>query len=187
MDTTLTVEARQDTGKGVARKLRAQGKAPGVIYANGGEATLVTFDPIRLNEIFRKTENRNTVVQVSLDGQTIDVLVQEAQRHPVSRAILHVDFLKLDKTKIVEVMVPVRGVGRPAGASLGGRLRLIRRTLKTRCTYENIPEFHDIDVTPMQIGDMVSASQIPTADGVEIVFDRDFYVLTCYGSKRAKR
>lgn len=184
METNLAAETRSETGKGVARKLRAAGKIPAVLYANGDAATHLTIDPVRLDEIFRHTRNRNTVVQLELDGTSVPALVKTAQRHPVSRAILHVDFYAVSADKEVEVMVPLRAVGRPAGASLGGRLRLIRRTIRARCTYENIPETLDIDVTPMNIGDMKKVSEVIVPDGVTVPFDDDFNVITCYGKKK---
>ncbi|MCB9662542.1 MAG: 50S ribosomal protein L25 [Alphaproteobacteria bacterium] len=183
MDTTLNAEPRTNTGKGAARKLRAAGKVPAVVYADGDAATEVEIDPARLDEIFRKSRNRNTVVQLKLGDAEVPVLVQEAQRHPVSRQFLHVDFLKVGADKPVEVMVPVVAAGRPAAAVLGGRIRIIRRELKVRCTYDRIPETLDVDVSPMEIGDIVKASEVPTPEGVSLVFETDFNVLTCFGKK----
>lgn len=186
MDNTLSLELRNDAGKGVARKLRADGKAPGVIYADGADATSIAFDTRTLTDIFRRTRNRNTVVQLQMGDKTVPAIVKAAQRHPVSREILHVDFYAVGD-KPIEVMVPVRAVGRPAGASIGGRIRLIRRDLKVKCTYDKIPATLDVDVTPMHIGDFVAASEIPTADGVEILFENDFNVVSCYGKKGGKK
>lgn len=186
MELSLVAEARSDAGKGAARKLRAAGKLPAVIYAEGGAARSVAVDPTQLIDIFRHTRDPNTIVQLQVEGETVPVLVKDTQRHPVSRQLLHVDFYAVSSTRPVTVMVPVRGIGRPAGAALGGRLRLIRRELKTRCIYDKIPATHDVDVTPMEIGDMVKATQIPLAEGVELVFENDFNVLTVYGKRVRK-
>ena len=185
MDTTLAAEIRTSTGKGAARKARAAGKVPGVIYG-AADAQPITTDPKALDDIFRISRNRNTIVQLKIGDETVPALVKDAQRHPVSREYLHIDFLQVVPGKILEVMVPVRTVGRPAGAQLGGRLRLIRRTLRTRCTFDKIPECFEVDISPMNIGDMVKASEIETPEGVEIVIDHDFNVLTVYG-KRGKK
>lgn len=184
METSLSVEPRQDTGKGVARKLRAAGRIPAVIYADGKEARHGAVDPARLQEIFRKSQNRNTVVQLEIDGATVPALVKEAQRHPVSRALLHVDFLTVRADKPVEVMVPIRGVGRPAGAAVGGKLEVYRRKLRVRCAYDRIPETLDVDVTPLEVGGTVKASEVPTPEGVEVVFDHDFKVLGVVGKRK---
>lgn len=184
MDTTITASARPDTGKGVARKLRREGLVPAVLYADGTESRPLAVDPKALTDLFRHTRNRNTVVQLDFDGEKVEAIVKEVQRHPVSRELRHVDFLRVTQGKIIEVMVPVNPVGRPAGASLGGRIRLVRRDLKIRASYEHIPPTLDIDVTPLHIGDIVKASEIATPDGVSLVMEADFNVIACYGKKQ---
>jgi hypothetical protein len=84
-------------------------------------------------------------------------------------------------------MVPVTTTGVPKGAVFGGRLRLIRRELLVRCAFDKIPANFTVDVTPMNIGEIVKASEIETADGVAIVFENDFNVLTLYGKKVAEQ
>ncbi|MCB9670403.1 MAG: 50S ribosomal protein L25 [Alphaproteobacteria bacterium] len=184
MSNTLNATVRSSSGKGAARKTRRDGKIPAVLYGPENEPVPVDIDPDQLVRIFRKTNDRNTVVDVEIDGTSVPTLVQDVQRHPVSRDILHVDFYRVSKSKPVEVMVPVTTVGRPAGAVLGGRLRLIRRVVRTRCVYDRIPSSFVVDISPMNIGDMVKASEIATPEGVEIVFDHDFNVLTVYGKKQ---
>lgn len=185
MDTSLSANARPENhGKGGARKLRATGRIPGVIYGRGREATPVDLDPGALDLIFRTTRNRNTVLNLQVDGETIPCLVREAQRHPLTREILHVDLYALERDQVVTVDVPVEPHGKPAGASIGGRLRVIRRTLEVRCKYQDIPETIPVDTTPMNIGDFIKVSEIPTAEGVELVHDVDFNVLSLYGKKQ---
>lgn len=183
MNTSLAIEARTDTGKGVARKLRAEGRVPGVIYRGGDEAKPVALDPIKLLDIFRKTRNANTVLELDLDGETIRAIVKEAQRHPVSRDILHVDFFAVADGEPVTVMVPVRPVGRPAGAQQGGRLQIIRRELKVSCTWDKIPAAIEVDVTPLKVGDLRQASEIPMPEGVTHLYDNDFNVLRLLGKR----
>ena len=188
MDTTIEVTPRADTGKGWARKARAAGQLPAVVYGPSYGPRPITLDPTPLVDLFRRTGNRNTVVQVSLgDGETVPCLVREVQRHPVSRQILHVDFYAVDREAEVEVMVPIRPVGRPKGAILGGRLRLIRRQVRAACRYDQIPESFEVDVSPMEIGDMLSASQISLPDGVRLVQEHDFNVVTVYGKRASAK
>jgi large subunit ribosomal protein L25 len=182
MDTTLAATKRNESGKGGARKLRAAGKMPAVLYGIDSDTISLAVDPKQLTDIFQGTQNRNTVLQLDIDGTTVPALVREAQRHPVSRDILHVDFQQVGE-KPVEVMIPVTTTGKPAGAVLGGRLRLIRRELKVRCNYANIPFNFQVDVSDMQIGDIIKASEIDVPDGVQVVYTHDFNVLTLYGKK----
>jgi len=181
---TLAAETRNEaTGKSVARKIRASGQIPAVVYARGGDSTSIKVDPNALTEIFRKTQDRNTIVHLELEGDTIPTLVRDAQRHPVKRDILHVDFYRLDPGQVVEVMVPIAGVGRAAGMSIGGRLRLIRREVRVRCAWEKIPAVIEHDITAMEIGDMVKASELTLPEGVELVFKNDFNVMSLYGKR----
>ncbi len=179
---------RSESGKGLARKLRAQGRLPAVMYGPHTEPLSLALDPQVLINLFRTTQNRNTVVDVKMAGEADDnavpCLVREVQRHPLTRDILHVDLYAVDREGEVEVMVPLTTVGRPKGAILGGRIRLIRRTVKASCRYDRIPEKFVVDVSHLDIGDMVKASEIPLPEGVSLVYDHDYNVITLYGKKR---
>lgn len=185
---TLTANVRDnETGKSVTRKLRATGRIPAVVYAQGTEATSIVVDPNALTEIFRKTGDRNTIVHLELDGDKVPTLVKTAQRHPVKRDILHVDFYRLSPGQVVEVMVPLAGVGRAKGMSIGGRLRLVRREVKVRCEWSKIPATIDHDIRPLEIGDVVRASELTMPDGVELVVKNDFIVMSLYGKRAPKK
>lgn len=184
MNHTVAAETRQDTGKSIARKLRAAGRIPAVICATDGNTVTLMLDPAPLLEIFRKTKDRNTIIHLDVDGEQVPVLIKDAQRHPVSREVLHIDFYRLSPGQVVEVMVPVNPVGRPKGASVGGRVELYRRDLKVSAPWDRIPARLDIDVSPLEIGDTIKASQIAMAEGTSVVFDRDFPVAICAGKKK---
>ena len=184
--TSLQAAIRTDNGKGEARKLRATGRIPGVLYGPDHEPVTLSVDPDALTEIFKQTQDRNTIVQLQVEGDTVPTLVREVQRHPLTRELLHADFYRVSMERPVEVMVPLRPVGRPRGAVLGGRTRLIRRELRARCRYDRIPVDLPVDVTPMQIGDMVKVSQVKVPEGVELVYDHDFNVVTVYGKRGAR-
>lgn len=184
MNTSLEAEVRVDQiGKGVARKLRKSGRVPAVVYGKASEPTSVSVEPKALADIFMETGNRNTVIQLSVDGKVIPCLVKEVQRHPLSQDMLHVDFYSVPESDTIQVMVPVRGVGRAKGMTIGGRLRLIRREVRIECNYKDIPESVDYDISPMEIGDMVKASELSIPKGCALVADHDFNVLTVYGKR----
>jgi large subunit ribosomal protein L25 len=186
MNANLKAEVRiGETGKGASRKLRSSGQIPAVVYGAGEEATSVAVDPKTLTDIFTNTQDRNTVVNLDIEGTEYPCLVRQVQRHPLGRHLLHVDFYKVPLEDEVVVTVPIRGVGRAQGMTLGGRLRIIRREIKVACNYKNIPSFIDYDITPMEIGDMVKASELPMPEGCSLVADHDFNVLTVYGKRLA--
>jgi len=184
MENKLEANVRTDEGgKSHARKLRMAGQIPAVVYGGGGEATRVSFKPKALLDLFDATKNRNTVLTLELGGEAVPVLVGEVQRHPVNRTLVHVDFIRVSEDRPVTVMIPVNPTGKPKGAVAGGRLRVIRRELKARCRYDRIPERFNLDVSEMDIGDFYKASAVPTAEGVEVLFEQDFNVLSVEGKK----
>jgi large subunit ribosomal protein L25 len=186
METTLAATKRTEKGKGDARKLRASGRLLAVLYGVQEQSISLTVDPKELTDIFRDSGNRNTVVQLEIDGTKVPTIVREAQRHPVSRELLHVDFQEVSDAKPVQAMVPVTTTGKPAGAIFGGRLRLIRRELRVQCAYDKIPTNFEVDVSNMNVGDMVRASEISVPKGVKLIFAHDFNVLCLYGKKSSE-
>ena len=184
MDTTLVADVREgDLGKGSTRKLRAQGRLPGVLYGQGSTGVSLHVDPVGFDTIFRTTRDKNTVIKLKVDGKGVPCLVREIQRHPVSREILHVDFYRLDKKVPVSVDVAIRPVGTAAGQSLGGHLQLIRRTIPVLCSYTDIPQALEVDVTSLNIGDVVSIAQVGAPKGVTLVYENDFNVLALVGRR----
>ncbi len=172
------------TGKENARKIRSNGKVPAVIYGAGSAATSIEVEPNVLVDLFRKTNNRNTVVHLAVDGKHVPTLVREVQRHPLSREILHVDFQAVAKDQPVVVPVPVRVIGKSKAVGVGGRINVVRRSVKVASAYDRIPEFVDVDVSELDVGDVVRVSKVPMGDGTEIVFDNDFQILSVEGKIR---
>lgn len=184
MDTTITATLRQDAGKGAARKLRAKGLIPAVMYSGGDAGRQLSVNPVDVNEVFRKTKNRNTILFINVDGEATPALVQEAQRHPVSRALLHLDFYALTPGQRVTVKVPLIATGRPKGAEVGGRVQIIRRDIRISCPWESIPEQLEIDVSPMDVGDMLQSTDLPLAEGLRVETDRPFLIARCLGRRK---
>jgi large subunit ribosomal protein L25 len=184
MDTTLDVTARTEVGeKGANRRLRAGGAVPGTIMGGGRGPAHVVFDGATFLELFRRSGSRNTIVQLR-GAESVPALVGEVQRHPLSRSVLHVDFRRLPPGAEVEVEVPVTTTGKPAGATQGGRVRIVHRALRVRCPWESIPATLDVDVTPMEVGDSVKASGFPLPAGVSFVARGDFHIVELLGARK---
>lgn len=177
----VTAAARSTTGKGAARKSRKAGQTPGVLYRAGGSATPINFDVAELAAVFRKTADPNTVVSLTFDGSARTCLIREIQRHPVSRTVVHVDFYEIDADYPVTVSVAIRPVGRAVGTRAGGTLRVLARRLTVKCPAGSIPSHLDVDVTDLDVGRFIKASQVPAPAGVAISFAQDFNVLTVQG------
>ena len=181
----LTANPREEMGKGAARKLRAAGLLPAVIYRAGQPATSISLDPLALENAFRKTGNRNTLVDLGVDGKSFVCLVKSTQRDPMSAELLHVDFFEVDSNEDVVVDVPVSAVGKAAGVVAGGKLRIVKRDLRIQCKPADIPDTVAVDVTPLSIGDFVRVSQVPAPSGTQIVAPNDFNVVTVLGKRGA--
>ena len=180
---SLSATPRTNFGKGAARKIRAQGLLPAVIYRAGQAATSIALDPQELENAFRRSGNRNTLVDLGVDGSNFVCLVKETQRDPVSAVLLHVDFYEVADSEPVVVSVPVEAVGKAAGVVAGGKLRLIRRDLTVSCKPGDIPATVEVDVTSLVVGDFIRVSGITAPSGVEIIAPNDFNVVTVVGKR----
>jgi len=183
---SLNASSRNDLGKGAARKIRAQGLLPAVIYRAGQSSTTVSLDPNELETAFRRSGNRNTLVSIGVDGKTFTCLVKATQRDPVTANLIHVDFYEVDADVEVMVRVPVKPTGKAIGVTAGGKLRLIRRDLDVRCKPDSIPASVNVDVSKLNIGDFVRVSTVPAPAGAEIVAPNDFNILTVVGKRGAR-
>lgn len=182
MDTySINAEIRAAGGKGDVRKARAKGATPGVMYRAGNEATAMAFDAKSLSAIFRKTNDPNTIVQVQMAGKVYPCLIREIQRNPLSRIVEHVDFHHVQAGERVNVRVAVTTSGRAAGVRAGGQLRVLARAVNLQCDAYQVPSAVNVDVTPLETGRFIRASQLDLPAGATIVFAQDFNVVTVEG------
>jgi large subunit ribosomal protein L25 len=171
----LKVEARKETGKGPMAILRRAGQIPAVCYGKGLEPLPVSLDPEALMQILRGPRGLNSLIRLDgAEGRT--VFVQEIQRHPVSRDVLHVDFIHVDTEQTVRRHVPVEFVGKPEGVKLGGVLQITRREILVESLPALIPESITINVEPLLIGHSVHVEEIELPEGARAIFERNFSI-----------
>ena len=169
---SLGAEPRTETGKGVARKLRAAGKVPGVIYGHGRDARALTINAREFERLAERIRVTSTVIELALDGKTARTLIREIQRHPLDRALIHVDFQELVAGEKVTVSVPLRYVGTPDGVrTSGGIMEEIAHVLHVRCDPADIPDHIDVDVTALTIGHGLHVSDLQLQAGIEVLDD----------------
>ena len=170
----LSVTARENSGKGVARSLRREGRVPAVIYGHGREPKSLSINTRDLEKLLEHISAENTVIDLDLDGTSSRTLIREIQRHPFKRQILHVDFQELVAGEKVIVRVPVILIGVPDGVRMdGGILDQTMRELEVEVDPSNIPNHIEVDVTKMVIGSSLHVSDITLPEGVEVVADED--------------
>ena len=175
-ETSLAVRPRTSGGKGAARKLRATGRMPAVLYGPELPATPLDLEMRTLERILR-SEGANTLLRLEVEGrrdlsETV-VLVRELQRHPVQRTLLHADFVQVDLSRVVEVAIPLHLVGKPRGVELGGILDPLLRDITVRCLPRAIPEAIEVDVSELDVGDVLHVRDLTIPAGVELAVDPD--------------
>jgi large subunit ribosomal protein L25 len=188
MATTATLNAttRAETGKGVARKLRASGQVPAVIYGHAREALSLTLDARELSRLLDRISAANTVVEVTFGGRPSRTLIREIQRHPVKRHVLHVDFQELVAGETVTVKVPLVLVGTAEGVrSGGGVLDHSLHSIEIEADPVNIPNHIDVDVSALGIGDSIHVRDLTLPAGITVLDDPDASVLTIQLSRAA--
>jgi len=165
--TTLQAEVRDSRGKGPARRLRAEGKVPGVFYGPGVQPTPLTLSPKELTQALRGERGRNVVFKLSVDGKDQLAMVKDVTTDPVTQELLHIDLYRILEDKVLEVHVPLHAIGRSVGVVQGGVLNITRRTLPLRTTPANIPVSIDVDVTHLDLKDTISVEDVEFPQGVE--------------------
>lgn len=169
---SLTATPRSDRGKGVARKLRAAGQVPGVIYGHGREPQPLTVNAREFDRLAERVRITSTVIELALDGKTARTLIRELQRDPIRRSVIHIDFQELVAGEKIVVSVPLRFVGTPDGVkNSGGILEEVIHQLHVRVDPSNIPDHIDVDVAPLTIGHGLHVSDLTLPEGVEVTED----------------
>ncbi len=181
----LNVEIRENTGKGFARRLRVAGKAPAVVYGKGMKPVAITFEPKALNAAIATEAGWNTLLTLKgaaeIEGKV--VVLKDLDLHTLRRTVICADFHAIDLTKKGAFMVPVVTVGQSAGEKVGGSLQVIRHELELLCLPTAVPQSVEIDVTALEIGDVIHIMDVPAPEGTELVHDVNFTVITVVGHK----
>ena len=165
---TLEVETREGTGKGPARRARAQGRMPAVFYGAKSEGQNLTVDA---RDFGRRIANLEGAHLIELRSSTAQldkrmVLLREVQHHPVTGLPVHADFYEVALDRAIVVRVPLHFEGKAAGVALGGILQPIIREMEVRCLPTAIPEFIAVDVSPLAVHDALHVADLKLPDTV---------------------
>ncbi len=172
---TLPAQKREGTGKGVARKLRAAGRVPAVLYGRELEPVHLSLDTREAEQLFHSISVDNTIVDLAVEGEekAYQTLIREIQVHPLRQLLIHVDFLRIQEGITVDVNVPVQLLGIPEGVkNSGGVLEQIIHDLPVRCIPSKIPQSIDIDVTHLDVNESLHVYDIEFEEGVEVTVEQ---------------
>jgi large subunit ribosomal protein L25 len=180
----IQVEAfiRNQSGKGAARTLRRSGQIPAIFYGPETQPISLYVHQMDLEKIFKKHSGENLFFQVQLKGgqqeESRTAMLKELQKDPLSRAYLHVDFYEVSLTKELEVEVGLRLIGKSKGVEKGGILQEARRDLQIRCLPRNIPEYIEVDVSGLDIGDSIHVRDLKLGEELRVLHDPQTTLVT---------
>ena len=165
----LNALVRKETGKGPARRLRMAGGVPAVFYGPRAETTPLSVNASDLFKLLKKREE-NVLIRLIIDedGEKQEKLsmVKDVQLEPVSRRLRHADFYEISMDLPFTFDVPVHFKGTPVGVENGGDLQHVKRELKVSCIPANLPDFIEVDISGLDVGDQFRVSQISGMDGL---------------------
>ena len=181
-------QKRAETGKKATKQLRKEGLIPCNLY---GEAKDENGLPVAMSFAVPMTELRKVVytphiyvVNLNIDGQHHTAIMKELQFHPVTDALLHIDFYEVNEEKPITIGVPVKLNGLAQGVRDGGRLALIVRKVNVTAMYQNIPETLDIDVTNLNIGKSIKVGDLKF-EGLEMATSKEVVVCTIKATRKS--
>ncbi|CAM3913810.1 MULTISPECIES: 50S ribosomal protein L25/general stress protein Ctc [Flavobacterium] len=157
---TIKGSERESVGKKATKAVRDAGMVPCVIYG-GNQPVHFAADERAFKDLVY-TPNAHTVVIELENGKKVEAILQDIQFHPVSDAILHIDFFELNEDKEIVMEVPVKVTGKSPGVMAGGVLRLNQRRLKVKALPKNLPDFVEADINPLQMGNKLYVTKIET-------------------------
>ncbi|MBC7791779.1 MAG: 50S ribosomal protein L25 [Anaerolineae bacterium] len=169
----LTATPRSETGKGAARKLRAERRIPAVIYGHHRQPQALSLDGRELDKLLDRIAAETTVVELALpSGSATRTLIREIQRHPFRREVLHVDFQELVAGERITVDIPIVLIGNPNGVrNEGGVLDQVMRQVSVDVDPASIPNHFDLDVTNLELNESLHVSDLKLPEGVRILDD----------------
>ncbi|HYO83972.1 MAG TPA: 50S ribosomal protein L25 [Bryobacteraceae bacterium] len=169
-DITLTAEERGTRGKNEARRLRARGLAPAVVYGPGSDPVALAVSPKEINGILRSSSGHNTIFDIDMAGQRSPVMIIDWQHDPIKGRLLHVDLKRIDPEKRLSVKVPVHTHGEPKGVKIqGGLHEIVTREIEIECLPDDIPESFNLDVLELMLNQAVRASEVPLSGSMRLV------------------
>jgi len=179
----LNAFARTESRRAGNKKLRAAGRIPAVIYGRQTKPQNLEVEAVALNDAIHHTASENVLVDLAVKDDAKPkrlALVQEVQHHPLTRAILHVDFHEVSETETVTLHVPVETTGEPVGVKTGGGvLQHVTFKLKVRALPKDLPEQIVIDVSALELNRAIHLGDIKPPAGVEILGHKEVVIAAC--------
>jgi len=162
--------ARTDVGKGASRRLRRTGKVPGILYGSGKDPVALTVVHDDLMHHLDHEAFYSHILTVSVDGKAEKAVLKDLQRHPSKPKLMHVDFLRVGAKDVIHMQVPVHFVNEETsvGVKAGGLVSHLMTTVDITCKASDLPEYLQVDIADLEVGDSLHLSDIDLPKGVQI-------------------
>lgn len=182
MTVTLKPELRDKSRKSIARRLRAGGRIPAVVYGPNVPSTPISISEKELAQALRHRGGHLLEMDIP-DAGTHPVLLAEVQRDPLTGRVLHVDFRQVNLNEPIRAEVPVVLVGESEAVRAGGVLSQLLDTVEVRCLPDRLPEEIRVDVSKLEIGDKLTVGELSVPEGVEVLDEPDAVVVTVLAAR----
>jgi large subunit ribosomal protein L25 len=176
----IKASKRESRGKNEARRMRAAGQVPVVVYGGGSQSVAASAALADLAAILRTDTGVNTVFSLDIEGEGInDVIFQDRQIDPIKGRLMHVDLRRFAKGEKIEMTVPIHLTGHPVGLQdEGSVLTQAMREIKVLCEPARTPDSIDVDVTDLEAGQSIHVSDLKVGEGIEIALAPETVVAT---------
>lgn len=185
LDTVIAAEPRASRGKNEARRTRAAGKIPAIVYGAFKDPQSVSVNPKDILKIIRSKSGHNSIFDLEISGvERTPVIVADEQYDPVKDTLIHIDLKRIDLTRKLRVSIPVHAHGEAKGVKQqGGVLDVVTRSIEIECIPDNIPVQFDVDVTELMIGNNIRVSDLKVGDGIRVLTSPDAVIAHVVGIK----
>ncbi len=184
---SLNAIKREKTGKETSKKLRKQGLIPAIVYGPRFQPLPIAVKANEIESILIKHRGETILFNLQLtngEPSKIQAVLKEYQLHPVTDKIIHIDFLAIHEKETITIDVPLEFVGKPVGISRGGVLEILLHELTVECLPSNIPDKISVDISHLDIGDVLHVKDIKVPEGIKVVDDPEETVVTVIAEEK---
>jgi large subunit ribosomal protein L25 len=175
----LSAENRSVLGRNQMKKVRANGRIPGVLYGKGAEPTVIDISKKEFVRLVHHSVSENVLVDLAVGSDVHLAMIQEVEHHPLTGEVLHVDFHKVLADETVTLIVPIETVGESVGVKTsGGTLEHVLFRAKVKALPKNLPAVISVDVTEFEAGHIMHLGDMPLPEGVQVLGAKEIPVIT---------
>tara|TARA_B100000575_G_scaffold253315_1_gene221819 strand:+ start:223 stop:942 length:720 start_codon:yes stop_codon:yes gene_type:complete len=167
----LIAEMRDDQGKGASRRLRRQGKVPAIIYGAGREPRSLMFDHNKVLQQLEDPSFYSSILNIKVGDKSRAAVVKDIQRHPAKQRILHIDLQRIVEDEKIKMQIPIHYLGEEEAVGVklgGGTVSKLMTELEISCLPKDLPEFIEVDISELELDQMLNVSDIKLPEGTEI-------------------